>query len=101
MTHNYNLSLIFYPQLTGGYTVICPELRGAVTEGGTLEDAMESARELIADMLPDEIKSKVNEETLREGLCMEGKIYREINVSVDEAGDIVFPSAARGLRVAV
>jgi predicted RNase H-like HicB family nuclease len=101
MTRNYNLSLIFYPQLTGGYTVICPELRGVVTEGDTLEDAMDSARELIADMLPDEIKSEVNAETLREGLCMEGKLYREINVSVGETGEVVFPSADNGLRVAV
>lgn len=97
--HNYNLSLVFYPQPNGGYTVICPELTGYVTDGSTLEEALENARDLIAHLLPDEIKSEVNEEVLRLGLCMKGKVFQEISVTVDDAGEVSFP--AKTERVAV
>ena len=99
MAHEYNLSLIFYPQTGGGYTVICPELYGCVSEGDTLDEAAENIREIIADFLPDEVKSEVNEEVLRLGLCMKGKVFQEINVTVDDAGEVVFP--AKTERVAV
>ena len=93
MTREYNLSLIFYPQREGGYTVICPEIRGCVTEGATIEEAAANIREIIADFLPEEVNSEANEETLRLGLCMEGKIFREMKVSLDESGDVVFQAS--------
>ena len=93
MSHEYNLSLIFYPQRTGGYTVICPELDTCVTEGRTIEEATENIRNIIADFLPDEInKGEADEELLREGLCMKGKLFQEITVTVDESGEVVFPA---------
>ncbi|MDR3331877.1 MAG: type II toxin-antitoxin system HicB family antitoxin [Synergistaceae bacterium] len=101
MAHDYNFSLIFYPQTNGAYTVICPELPGCVTEGDTVDEAMESARELIADLLPDQISREVNEETLREGLCMEGKFYHEVKATVDDSGEVIFHSTAKAERVAV
>ncbi|MDR1979002.1 MAG: type II toxin-antitoxin system HicB family antitoxin [Synergistaceae bacterium] len=91
MGHNYNLSLIFYPQRNGGYTVVCPELRGCITEGETIEEATENIQDVIADFLPEEIKNDVNEEALRLGLCMDGKMYQEIKVTVDESGEVRFP----------
>jgi predicted RNase H-like HicB family nuclease len=89
----YNLSLIFYPQHCGGYTVICPEIPGCVTEGETIDEATANIHDVIADFLPDEINASAeDEEAMREGLCMEGKLYREINVTIDEAGEVVFPA---------
>ena len=92
MVHKYNLSLIFYPQRSGGYTVICPELPFCVSDGKTVEEATANISNIIADFLPDEVKSEVNEETLREGLCMEGKIFQEMKVTIDESGEVVFPA---------
>jgi predicted RNase H-like HicB family nuclease len=101
MAHDYYFSLIFYPQTNGAYTVICPELPGCVTEGDTIDEAMENIKEVIANFLPDEINTPINEETLRIGLCMEGKLYQEVRATVDEAGEVIFPSAAKAERVAV
>ena len=55
MAREYNLSLIFYPQQEGGYTVICPELEACFTEGKTIEEATANIYDVIADFLPDEI----------------------------------------------
>jgi predicted RNase H-like HicB family nuclease len=91
MAHEYNLSLIFYPQREGGYTVICPELRSCVADGRTIDEATANISNVIADFLPDEVKGEVDEEAFREGLCMEGKMYQEVKVTLDEAGEVRFP----------
>ena len=93
MPREYNLSLIFYPQQEGGYTVICPELRSCVTEGRTIEEATANINDIIIDFLPDRIKGEINEEFFREGLCMEGKIFQEVKATVDESGEIVISGA--------
>ena len=94
MAHEYNLSLIFYPQKRGGFTVICPELPFCVSEGENLDEATANIYDVIADFLPDEIaKSEADEELLRVGLCMKGKLFREIEVTVDESGEVVFSEA--------
>ena len=90
--YDYNLSLIFYPQDNGSYMVICPELPSCFAEGNTIEEATANVRNIIADFLPDEINSEVNEETFRLGLCMKGKLFQELTVTVDAAGEVVFPS---------
>ena len=77
MTREYNLSLVFYPQQEGGYTVICPEIQGCITEGKTIEEATANINDIITYFLPDETKGEINEETFREGLCMEGKILKK------------------------
>ena len=93
MAREYNLSLIFYPQKRGGYTVICPELEACFTEGETLDEATSNIYDVIADFLPDEInKGEADEELLRNGLCMKGKLFREIEVTIDESGEVVFPT---------
>ena len=94
MAREYNLSLIFYPQLEGGYTVICPELRSCYTEGRTIEEATTNIKDLIAEFLPERISvSEVDEELLREGLCMEGKIFQEMKAAIDQSGEVVFSEA--------
>ena len=95
MAHEYNLTLIFYPQLEGGYTVICPELARCFADGKTIEEATENIRDVIADFLPERVNaSEADEEPLREGLCMEGKIFQEMKVTLDEYGEVVFPFPA-------
>ena len=92
MAHEYNLSLIFYPQKRGGYTAICPELPFCVSEGETLDEATANIYGVIADLLPDEInKGEADEELLRIGLCMKGKLFREVEVAIDESGEVILP----------
>ena len=99
MTDRYNLSLIFYPQKRGGYTVICPELPFCVSEGETLDEATNNVYGVIADLLPDEIdKGKADEELLRIGLCMKGKLFKEVEVAIDDFGEVVFPSIGENPR---
>jgi predicted RNase H-like HicB family nuclease len=93
MTHDYNLSLIFYPQREGRFTVICPELPGCITEGDTLDEATSNIYDVVADFLPEKINASAeDEEALREGLCVQGKLFREVNVTIDASGEVVFPS---------
>ncbi len=47
----YKLPLVFEPQPEGGYTVTCPLIPELVTEGDTVEEALENVRDaLIAVM---------------------------------------------------
>jgi predicted RNase H-like HicB family nuclease len=101
MERKYNLSLIFYPQPEGGYSVVCPEIEGCFTEGETIEEATANIRELIEDFLPDEIKSELDEQMFREGSCMKGKQFQEIEAIIDETGEVRFTSeAAKAASVA-
>jgi predicted RNase H-like HicB family nuclease len=88
MAQKYNLSLIFYPQINGGYGVVCPEIKGCFSEGDTIDEATANIRELIADFLPGEITSELDEQLFREGSCMTGKLFREIEASVNDSGEI-------------
>ena len=66
----YNLSLIFYPQSNGGYTVVCPELRACFSDGNTIEEAESNIMGLIAEFLPEQTgDSEDSKEFFREGLC--------------------------------
>ncbi|MDR1915942.1 MAG: type II toxin-antitoxin system HicB family antitoxin [Synergistaceae bacterium] len=90
----YNLSLIYYPQDGGGYHVKCPEIQGCFSYGDTLDEAESRIMDLISDLLPNEIiKGKEDEILFREGLCMRGKMYKEIEVGASETGEVRFASA--------
>ncbi|MBI3933258.1 MAG: type II toxin-antitoxin system HicB family antitoxin [Acidobacteria bacterium] len=43
----YTFTVLFEPAEEGGYIVTCPALPGLVTEGNTLEEAREMARDAI------------------------------------------------------
>jgi antitoxin HicB len=43
----YNYTVLFEPAEEGGFVVTCPALPGLVTEGDTLEEAREMARDAI------------------------------------------------------
>lgn len=46
-------TVVLFKADDGGYTVTVPALRGCVTEGDTLEEALENAREAIRLTLED------------------------------------------------
>ncbi len=48
---NYMLPLVFEPQPEGGYTVTSPVLPELVTEGDTVEDALENVRDALAAVI--------------------------------------------------
>jgi predicted RNase H-like HicB family nuclease len=90
MSRTYNLSLIFYPQPDGRFGVTCSELQGCFSEGDTLKEAEASIRELIAELMPEQIgQSDESREFFREGLGMKGKKFAEIEVHETDAGEIV------------
>ncbi len=47
----YNYTVLFEPAEEGGYVVTCPALPGLVTEGDTLKQAREMARDAIRGYL--------------------------------------------------
>ncbi|MCF7830854.1 type II toxin-antitoxin system HicB family antitoxin [Candidatus Gracilibacteria bacterium] len=44
---NYNIEFVLLPAKEGGYTVTVPMLPGCITEGDSLEEAKQNAREAI------------------------------------------------------
>jgi len=46
-TKEYSYTVLFEPAEEGGYVVTCPALPGLVTEGDTLEEAREMAKDAI------------------------------------------------------
>jgi predicted RNase H-like HicB family nuclease len=90
MGRKYCLSLVFYPQTDGGFTVVCPEIQGCVSEGETIEEAEKNVRELIVEFMPERIgHSNESREFFREGLGMSGKQFAEIEVEETDAGEII------------
>jgi predicted RNase H-like HicB family nuclease len=90
MKRKYSLSLVFSPQTDGGYAVVCPEIQGCYTDGRTIEEAEMNARELLSELMPEQIgQSDESREFFREGLGMKGKKFAEIEVHETDAGEIV------------
>lgn len=61
-------TILIMPQEEGGYTVQCLELPGAISEGETVEEALDSiteAIELLLDVLRDDMKDKLALSTTR------------------------------------
>ena len=48
---NYKVTFIFAPQPEGGYTVTCKELPGLVTEGDSIDEALENLKDAFAATL--------------------------------------------------
>jgi len=72
------LTTIFYPQQSGGFTAICPELRGCVTQGKTYEEAKANILEVISLCLEgDEEK-----EDLIEAYSLGNKIFSEVEIAI-------------------
>ena len=91
MAGKYKLSLVFYPQKGGGYTVMCPEVYECFADGETKEEARENIFNIIADFLPDAVH-QVDEEMFREAFCVEGKTFEEAEFEINESGEVITPS---------
>ncbi|HEX8199044.1 MAG TPA: type II toxin-antitoxin system HicB family antitoxin [Isosphaeraceae bacterium] len=48
---HYKLPLVFEPQPEGGFTVTSPVLPELITEGDTVEEALENVRDALAAVL--------------------------------------------------
>ena len=48
---HYRVPLIFDPQPEGGFTVTSPLLPELITEGDTIDDALENARDALAAVI--------------------------------------------------
>ena len=72
----YRYTVLFEPAEEGGYVVTCPALPGLVTEGDTLDEARQMARDAIKayleslrkDGLPAPADIKLREEPVKEEL---------------------------------
>ena len=49
--NNYSYTVLFEPAEEGGYVVTCPALPGLVTEGDTLDEARQMAKDAIRGYL--------------------------------------------------
>lgn len=77
----YNLSLVFLPQDTGGYTVLCPEL-DCLSEGETIDAAETNIRDIIPYFLEKAVKEDDGEGIFGPGMTLPGKVFREIAVEM-------------------
>ena len=76
---NYRIPLVLTPQEEGGYTVTSPVLPELVTEGNSVCDALENARDAFAAVveLYEELGRPLPESTLpssRDPLCLEAVV---------------------------
>ena len=76
----YNLSLVFFPQDSGGYTVMCPELPGCISEGISYDEAEKNIKDLIPEYLEKEIEDDKDCDLFVPGLTLPGKVFREFEV---------------------
>ncbi len=51
MSAIYKLPLVLEPQSEGGYTVTCPLLPELITEGDTIEEALDNVSDALAAVL--------------------------------------------------
>ena len=51
MSQIYKLPLVLQPQPEGGYVVTCPLLPELITEGETVQDAVQNANDALAAIL--------------------------------------------------
>jgi predicted RNase H-like HicB family nuclease len=43
----YNVTAVVYPQSEGGYSVVCPDISGCVSQGDTLDEALKNIKEAV------------------------------------------------------
>jgi predicted RNase H-like HicB family nuclease len=43
----YNVTAVVYPQSEGGYSVVCPDVSGCVSQGDTLDEALKNIKEAV------------------------------------------------------
>lgn len=76
MVQKAKFSVVLYPQETGGYTAICPELQGCISQGETYEEALENIKDVISALLDKNEDRK----DLIESLAVPNKIFTEVEI---------------------
>lgn len=79
MIQKAKFSAIFYPQPNGGYTVICPELQGCISQGDTYEEALENIKDVIRALLD----MHEDKQDLIDSLGVSNKIFTEIEIEAE------------------
>jgi antitoxin HicB len=102
---DYKLPLILEPQPEGGYTVTSPALPELITEGDSVDEALENARDAFAavcELYHDLGKSLPPDLAVAQGSWRDGVTWRDGETGRDGVKLCFwfFPSAAggRGLR---
>ncbi|KUO73442.1 MAG: hypothetical protein APF81_19730 [Desulfosporosinus sp. BRH_c37] len=78
MTQKATFSVVLYPQKEGGFTAICPEVQGCVSQGDTYEAALENIKDAIEALLEENEERK----DLIDSLAIPNKIFTEVEISV-------------------
>lgn len=76
MKENLKLTVIYYPQVNGGYTAVCPEV-GLTTQGEDMQQAEEMLKELIDDYFQND--NTMDFEDYIEGYNTGHKIITELD----------------------
>ena len=76
---NYRVPLVLTPQEEGGYTVTSPDLPELVTEGDSVCDALENAKDALSAVIElyEDLGRPLPESTLlspRDTLCLEAVV---------------------------
>lgn len=80
MVKKVTLSVILYPQKQGGYTAICPELKGCISEGETVDQALKNIRDAMNLFIGDD---EYDAEYFEAGFGAPNKLYKELEIEVD------------------
>jgi predicted RNase H-like HicB family nuclease len=76
MVQKAKFSVVLYPQLNGGYTVICPELPGCISQGDTYEEALENIKDVIHALLD----MQEDKQDIIDSLAVPNKIFTEVEI---------------------
>lgn len=79
MVQEAKFSVVLYPQQNGGYTAICPELQGCISQGETYEEALENIKDVISVLLDQNEDRK----DLIESLAIQNKIFTEVVIETN------------------
>ena len=79
MTEKAKFSVVLYPQQTGGYTAICPELQGCISQGDTYEEALDNIKDVIQALLD----KQEDKQDLIDSLAVPNKIFTEVEVDAN------------------
>lgn len=71
-------SVVLYPQKEGGFTAICPEVQGCVSQSETYEETLVNIKDAIEALL----EGNKERNSSIESLAVPDKIFTEIETNV-------------------
>lgn len=77
MVQKATFSVVFYPQKGGGFTAICPEIQGCISQGETYEEALDNIKDVIRALL----EKNEDRKDLIDSLAVSNKIFTEVELS--------------------